>query len=75
MVKLLLWKWDLITFPNEFWFSITDTQKINTYFEIIVVGSGAPLDPERKQGPSLSYDDLRRKNRGDYSEVRQDPYR
>ncbi|XP_073949957.1 OCIA domain-containing protein asrij isoform X2 [Choristoneura fumiferana] len=38
-------------------------------------GSGAPADPERKQGPSLSYEDLRRKNRGDYSEVRQDPYR
>ncbi|XP_048004408.1 OCIA domain-containing protein 1 isoform X1 [Leguminivora glycinivorella] len=38
-------------------------------------GGGFPsLDPDKKR-PSLSYDDLRRRNRGEYTEARQDPYR
>ncbi|XP_063372609.1 OCIA domain-containing protein 1 isoform X1 [Cydia amplana] len=38
-------------------------------------GGGFPsLGPDRK-GPALSYDDLRRRNRGEYTEARQDPYR
>lgn len=34
----------------------------------------APADAAPKR-PSLSYDDLRRKNRGDYADTKQDPYR
>ncbi|XP_063634236.1 OCIA domain-containing protein 1 isoform X2 [Cydia splendana] len=38
-------------------------------------GGGFPsLGPDSKR-PALSYDDLRRRNRGEYTDARQDPYR
>lgn len=42
---------------------------------LFILGSGTGQLPQLPMRPNLSYDDMRRKNRGEYSDAKQDPYR